>query len=187
MGRVGVWDGMDGRPQANQSTLDLLTKGISFSCLVINPTHHHRLFGPRRASTSTVIKALWPQGDDIPPAALRRDAARLHLEQSHVLALGFREEARRAPPRAGPGLVRSDNDGRQREELEEGILTTVASYLAMLRVPSFFRPPIRASRDRWANGSRGDSSRFSSGVPYPPGLPSLYHLARDLGYHRRRW
>jgi len=81
------------------------------------------------------------------------DAALIHFGiQSHVLAL--EHELMPDPERLGPGpeWYDPDDDGHARE-LEEGILTAAAVYLAMLEAPQIIPPHDAGLRDRWAHGS----------------------------------
>lgn len=131
----------------------LATKGISYGTITVQPDatiDYSRLEG---VDFDLVIKPFGRKGTI---ARLRRfveDAARLHFGvQSHVLALGYKDKPDVPHLGPGPNWYDPDNDGRQRE-LEEGILTTVASYLAMLEVPVILPPADPGLRDRWASGS----------------------------------
>ena len=53
----------------------------------------------------------------------------------------------------GPDWFDPDADGKTRE-LEEGVLTAAACYLAMLEVPVLVPPRDQGLRERWASGSR---------------------------------
>ena len=89
-------------------------------------------------------------------ASLRRfgeRAARIHFGiQSHSLALAHRYDP-------DPGLLHGslhwydpDGDGKQRE-LEDGTLTALALYMALLETPLIIPPQDRRLRQRWARGS----------------------------------
>jgi hypothetical protein len=78
----------------------------------------------------------------------------LHLGiQSHVLALGHRDDP--VPERlgSGPDWFDPDADGVD-EELTEGTLTAVSVYLLLREAPTIVLPADPGLRDRWANGSR---------------------------------
>ncbi|MEX1364995.1 MAG: di-heme oxidoredictase family protein [Nannocystaceae bacterium] len=81
------------------------------------------------------------------------DAARIHFGiQSHVLALRHQDMPDPEALGAGPQWYDPDDDGKARE-LEEGILTAAAVYLAMLEAPQIIPPHDAGLRDRWAHGS----------------------------------
>lgn len=134
-------------------TLSLASKGISFGTIVVQPdaTIDYSLLDG--VDFDLVIKPFGRKGTI---ARLRRfveDAARLHFGvQSHVLALGYKDTPDVPHLGPGPDWYDPDGDGRQRE-LEEGILTSVASYLAMLEVPVVLPPADAGLRDRWASGN----------------------------------
>lgn len=134
-------------------TLDLVTKGISFGTLVVYPSadvDYAKLDG---VDFDLVIKPFGRKGTTSRLRRFVEDAARVHFGvQSHVLALGYQKTLDVAHLGPGPDWWDPDNDGKQRE-LEEGILTTVASYLAMLEVPVVLPPADPGLRDRWASGS----------------------------------
>jgi len=112
-------------------------------------------------------------------ARLRRfveDAARVHFGiQSSVLL--EQNHRRRDPAHLGAGAQwwDPDGDGKARE-LEEGLLTATACYLAMLEAPVILPPRDQGLRERWANGSRLFDATGCSGC----------HL-REMPLHDRRW
>jgi hypothetical protein len=159
----------------------LTTKGISFGTLVVKPDASIDYSSLEGVDFDLVIKPFGRKGT-IP--RLRRfveDAARLHFgEQSHILALGYKDKPDVPHLGPGPNWYDPDDDGKQRE-LEEGILTTVASYLAMLEVPVVLPPADPGLRDRWANGSALFDSVGCSNchVRQIPLLYTLWHETSD--------
>ena len=162
-------------------TLDLTTKGISFGTLVVQPDASVDYSDLQGVDFDLVIKPFGRKGTISRLRRFVEDAARLHFgEQSHVLALGYQKKPDVPHLGPGPNWYDPDNDGRQRE-LEEGILTTVASYLAMLEVPVVLPPADPGMRDRWANGSALFDSVGCSGchVRQIPLLYTLWHETSD--------
>ncbi len=134
-------------------TVDLVTKGISFGTLVVQPGADIDYSQLEGVDFDLVIKPFGRKGTISRLRRFVEDAARLHFGvQSHVLALGYQQKPDVPHLGPGPSWYDPDNDGKQRE-LEEGILTTVASYLAMLEVPVVLPPFDPGLRDRWASGS----------------------------------
>ncbi|MEP7123982.1 MAG: di-heme oxidoredictase family protein [Byssovorax sp.] len=162
-------------------SLALTTKGISFGALVVQPDATIDYSALDGVDFDLVIKPFGRKGTISRLRRFVEDAARLHFgEQSHILALGYQKKPDVPHLGPGPNWYDPDNDGRQRE-LEEGILTTVASYLAMLEVPVVLPPADPGLRDRWANGSAlFDSVGCSScHVRQVPLLYTLWHETSD--------
>jgi hypothetical protein len=154
-------------------TLDLTTKGISFGTLVVQPDANVDYSALQGVDFDLVVKPFGRKGTISRLRRFVEDAARLHFgEQSHILALGYQKKPDVPHLGPGPNWYDPDNDGRQRE-LEEGILTTVASYLAMLEVPVVLPPADPGMRDRWANGSALFDSVGCSGC-HVRQIPLLY-------------
>ncbi|MEM7159540.1 MAG: di-heme oxidoredictase family protein [Myxococcota bacterium] len=134
-------------------TVQMLSKGVEFGRLTVSAEGQLDTSELEGVDADLVVKPFGWKGN-IPN--LRRaveDAARVHFGiQSHVLAL---EHQANPDPEAlgrGPDWFDPDEDGRARE-LEEGILTAAAVYLAMLESPQIIPPHDPGLRDRWANGS----------------------------------
>jgi di-heme oxidoreductase (putative peroxidase) len=162
-------------------TLDLVSKGISFGALVVEPDANIDYSGLDGVDFDLVIKPFGRKGTISRLRRFVEDAARLHFgEQSHVLALGYKDKPDVPHLGPGPNWYDPDNDGHQRE-LEEGILTTVASYLAMLEVPVVLPPADPGLRDRWANGSALFDTVGCSGchVRQMPLLYTSWHETSD--------
>lgn len=132
--------------------VDLTTRDVTFGHLVAHPDGSVDLGGVDGVDDDLVIKPFGWKGRF---ATLRRtieDAARVHFGiQSHVLALQWMEDPDPALGN-GPDWWDPDGDGHQRE-LEEGILSAGAIYLAMLEGPVVIPPHDPTLRDRWAHGS----------------------------------
>lgn len=132
--------------------VELSSKGVGFGRLQARPDGTVDTAEVEGVDDDLVIKPFGWKGTF---ATLRRTvehAALVHFGiQSHVLALGH--ELVPDPDRLGPGpWYDPDDDGRARE-LEEGILTATAVYLAMLEAPQIIPPHDPGLRDRWARGS----------------------------------
>jgi len=139
-----------GQPQRTE----LMVNGVRFGALVAKPDGTVDTRGLRGVDEDLVIKPFGWKGHT---ARLRRfgeRAARVHFGvQSHVLALEHRDDP-------DPGLFGwshkwydPDGDGRSRE-LEEGTLTALAVYLALLEAPIILPPTDSKLRERWARGSQ---------------------------------
>ncbi|MCX4247225.1 di-heme oxidoredictase family protein [Paraliomyxa miuraensis] len=133
--------------------VELSSKGVSFGRLRVEPDGTVDTTALEGIDDDLVIKPFGWKGTF---STLRRaveDAALVHFGiQSHVLTLGHQLQP--DPDRLGPGpqWYDPDGDGRARE-LEEGILTATAVYLAMLESPQVIPPHDPGLRDRWARGS----------------------------------
>ncbi len=144
----------DARERGEPVTVKLASKEVSFGTLTAHPDGSLDAAGVEGVDADLIVKPFGWKGHT---AALRRfaeRAARVHFGiQSHVLALSHRDDP-------DPGLMGEghkwwdpDADGRQRE-LEEGTLTALAVYMALLEVPVIVPPHDPGLRVRWANGSR---------------------------------
>ncbi|MBL4683495.1 MAG: hypothetical protein JKY37_02810 [Nannocystaceae bacterium] len=146
----------DAIKQATESgepvTVALVTRGVDYGALTAHQDGGVDSSGIDGIDDDLVVKPFGWKGRF---ATLRRtieDAARVHFGiQSHVLALQWMEEQDPALGN-GPDWWDPDGDGHQRE-LEEGILTAGATYLAMLEGPVVIPPHDPQLRDRWAHGS----------------------------------
>lgn len=131
----------------------LTTHGISFGSILVSPDGTVDSAQVAGVDPDLVVRPFGWKGT---VSRLRRfveDAARVHFGiQSHVLALGYKEHPDPAHLGPGPNWFDPDNDGHPRE-LEDGILTAAAVYLAMLETPVILPPSDPGLRDRWANGS----------------------------------
>jgi hypothetical protein len=134
-------------------TVALVTHGVSFGSLAARPDGgvEAALVG---VSADLVVRPFGWKGT---VARLRRfveDAARIHFGiQSTVLVERHRAMPDRAHLGDGRDWFDADGDGKPRE-LEEGVLTAGAVYLAMLEAPVILPPRDEGLRERWANGSR---------------------------------
>ena len=132
----------------------LASKGVSFGHVVASPDGAVDTSQVSGVDPDLVVRPFGWKGT---VARLRRfaeDAARTHFGiQSTVLAEGNRVRADPAHLGAGTAWFDPDADGKTRE-LEEGVLTAMACYLAMLEAPVILPPHDQGLRDRWANGSR---------------------------------
>lgn len=129
---------------------ELIAKGISFGAVVAGPDGSINTSGVQGISTDLVVRPFGWKGD---AALLRRmveEAARSHFgAQSHPLAL--RNKGAPDLERVGAGSSDPDGDGVERE-IEEGTLSVVAAYLAMLETPVIVPPSGAALLERWAQG-----------------------------------
>lgn len=134
-------------------TVALKSKGVAYGTLVARPDGTLDGSGIEGVDHDLVVKPFGWKGHT---ASLRRFAERAALIhfgiQSHVLAIEHREDP-------DPGLLGDghkwwdpDADDRQRE-LEEGTLTALAVYMALLEVPVMIPPHDPALVERWAHGA----------------------------------
>ncbi len=136
-------------------SIALESKGVAFGTIHVDPDGTIDVTGLEGIDADLVVKPFGWKGTI---ARLRRvveNAARLHFGvQSHVLAVDH--EADPDPDRLGDGpeWYDPDGDGHARE-LEEGMLTAAAVYLAMLESPQILPPSDPGLRDRWARGRAG--------------------------------
>jgi CxxC motif-containing protein (DUF1111 family) len=133
-------------------SVELVAKGISFGRLTARSDGTLETSEVEGVDADLVVRPFGWKGDT---ARLRRfieDAARIHFGiQSHVLASEHQLDP--DPARLGNGpWYDPDGDGVQRE-LEEGLLTAGAVYLAMLEAPVVLPPNDPTLRLRWAGGS----------------------------------
>lgn len=130
----------------------LESKGVEFGTLVAMPDGTVDGAGIEGVDHDLVVKPFGWKGHT---ASLRRFAERAALIhfgiQSHVLTIEHRDDP-------DPGLLGDghkwwdpDADDKQRE-LEEGTLTALAVYMALLEVPVIIPPHDPALVERWANG-----------------------------------
>ncbi len=132
----------------------LLCKDVSFGSLVAHPDQSIDFAGLEGIDRDLIVKPFGWKGHT---ARLRRFAERAALIhfgiQSHVLAIEHRDDPDPGLLGAGHKWWDPDADDRQRE-LEEGAVTALAIYLALLEVPVVLPPHDPNLRRRWASGSR---------------------------------
>ncbi len=131
----------------------LSSKGVSFGQLEARPDGSVDGRAIEGVDGDLVVKPFGWKGTFPTLRRVVEDAALVHFGiQSHVLALGHQEQP--DPERLGPGpdWFDPDADGRARE-IEEGLLTATAVYLALLETPQIIPPHDPGLRDRWARGS----------------------------------
>ncbi|HHH30660.1 MAG TPA: hypothetical protein ENK57_20280, partial [Polyangiaceae bacterium] len=131
----------------------LESKGVEFGSLVAFPDGRLDETGIQGIDGDLVVRPFGWKGHT---ARLRRfgeRAARIHFGiQSHVLALDHLEDPDPGLLGFGKNWWDPDADGVQRE-LEEGTLTALAVYMALLEVPVILPPHDPGLRERWARGS----------------------------------
>ncbi|MRG93528.1 di-heme oxidoredictase family protein [Polyangium spumosum] len=133
-------------------TVALESKGVSFGSLTARPDGSLETSAVVGVDRDLVVKPFGWKGDIARLRRFTEDAARIHFGvQSHVLALGWQVEPDVPKLGAGPSWWDPDDDGVQRE-IEEGILTATAVYMAMLESPVILPPHDPALRARWSNG-----------------------------------
>ncbi|MFO0685125.1 MAG: di-heme oxidoredictase family protein [Sandaracinus sp.] len=134
-----------------ERTLALATHGVSFGTLVVHADGSVDTRGVEGIDSDLVVRPFGWRGTE---ARLRRvveEAARVHSGLQSTVLAGASQTAP-DPERLGAGpWYDPDADGVVRE-LEEGTLTAVAVYLAMLEVPTVLVPGDPALADRWAHG-----------------------------------
>lgn len=131
---------------------DLTTHGVSFGSIKVFPDGTADTSKVVGVDPDLVVKPFGWKGN---VSRLRRfveDAARVHFGiQSQILCLGYQAHPDPAHLGPGPNWYDPDNDGHT-HELEEGLLTAAASYIAMLETPQVIPPADAGLRDRWAHG-----------------------------------
>jgi cytochrome c peroxidase len=151
-------------------TRALESKGVSFGSLTAHPAGEVDTSAVAGVDADLVVKPFGWKGT---VARLRRfaeDAARIHFGvQAHVLALGWNDEDDVAHLGSGPNWWDPDNDGVQRE-IEEGVLTAAAVYMAMLETPVILPPHDPGLQARWSNGMAAFEVAGCSGC-HRPELP----------------
>ncbi|APR76487.1 Putative thiol oxidoreductase with 2 cytochrome c heme-binding site [Minicystis rosea] len=131
----------------------LTTHGISFGSIVVYPDGHADTSKVVGVDADLVVKPFGWKGTTSRLRRFVEDAARIHFGiQSHVLCLQAKDHPDPAHLGSGTNWVDPDDDGHVRE-LEEGMLTAAAAYLAMLETPAIIPPADEGLRDRWASGS----------------------------------
>jgi len=134
-------------------TLALQTKTVSFGSIVVYPDAQIDYAKLEGIDVDLTVRPFGWKGNIARLRRFAEDAARIHFGiQSHILALGY--QTKPDPDHLGPGpnWYDPDNDGKV-HELEEGVLTAAACYMAMLETPVMLPPYDAALRERWANGS----------------------------------
>jgi len=134
-------------------TATLSSKGVDFGAVTAFPDGHLDESAIEGVDGDLVVRPFGWKGHT---ARLRRfgeRAARIHFGiQSHVLALNHLEDPDPGLLGFGKNWWDPDADGKQRE-LEEGTLTALAVYMALLEAPVILPPHDPGLRERWARGS----------------------------------
>jgi len=135
-------------------TIELATHEVDFGTLTANPDGSVDSSGIVGVDVDLEIKPFGWKGHTARLRRFAEEAARRHFGiQSHVLALRNRGSAEEAAELGDGPWFDPDDDGVERE-LEEGTLTAVATYMALLESPVVLPPSDPQLRLRWANGSR---------------------------------
>lgn len=133
-------------------TVALTSKGVDFGSIRVEPDGTIDTALLQGVDSDLVIKPFGWKGTH---ARLRRvieNAALVHFGiQSTPLTTAHQLEPDPDRLGDGPDWFDPDGDGRARE-LEEGVLTAAAVYLAMVESPQIIPPSSPALRDRWARG-----------------------------------
>ena len=134
-------------------TATLESKGVEFGSVIAFPDGRIDETEIRGVDGDLVVRPFGWKGHT---ARLRRfgeRAARIHFGiQSHVLAMNHLEDPDPGVLGFGRNWWDPDADGIQRE-LEEGTLTALAVYMALLEVPVILPPHDPGLAERWARGS----------------------------------
>jgi len=121
-------------------TLALQTKTVSFGSIVVYPDAQIDYAKLEGIDVDLTVRPFGWKGNIARLRRFAEDAARIHFGiQSHILALGY--QTKPDPDHLGPGpnWYDPDNDGKV-HELEEGVLTAAACYMAMLETPVMLPP-----------------------------------------------
>lgn len=183
------------REKRAEVTVELDSKGVQFGSLTARPDGTLDLSKVEGVSPDLVVRPFGWKGSDPSIRRFVEDAARTHLG---VLSQSLVERNVRAaqPARLGAYPDPEDPDGDEvRRELEEGSLSMLAIYVALLEVPVVLPPSDPALMARWAAGSaRFDAlgcagchvrsllleDRMGEERPDTPGLPPIrYNLLSD--------
>lgn len=139
--------------QGKSVTIDLVAKGVSFGKLTIAADGTVDTAAVEGVDADLVVKPFGWKGNVAKLRRFAEDAARIHFGvQSHVLALQWKDKPNIEKLGPGPNWWDPDNDGVQRE-IEEGILTASAVYMAMLEVPIMIPPHDAGLLERWGRGA----------------------------------
>jgi CxxC motif-containing protein (DUF1111 family) len=139
--------------EGNPITVPLVAKDVSFGTITAMPEGTVDLSKIDGVDQDLVVKPFGWKGNVDKLRRFGEDAARIHFGvQSHVLALGWKDKPDYDKLGPGPDWWDPDNDGIQRE-IEEGVLTAFAVYMALLEVPIVIPPHDAGLRERWARGS----------------------------------
>jgi CxxC motif-containing protein (DUF1111 family) len=131
----------------------LAAKDLSFGSIIAYPDGSLDTSEVEGVDGDLVVKPFGWKGNIAELRRFGEEAARIHFGvQSHVLALGWKDKPDLEKLGPGPDWWDPDNDGVQRE-IEEGILTCFAIYMALLEVPIVIPPFDPGLRERWAKGS----------------------------------
>jgi Di-haem oxidoreductase, putative peroxidase len=134
-------------------TVELEAKGVTFGHITASPNGSLDESAITGVDGDLVVRPFGWKGHT---ARLRRfgeRAARIHFGmQSHVLALEHQEDPDPGLLGWGKNWWDPDADGVQRE-LEEGTVTALAVYMALLETPVMIPPHDGELRERWARGS----------------------------------
>ncbi len=134
-------------------TIPLMTKGVLFGSIRADAEGQIDTSEVRGVDSDLVVKPFGWKGHT---ARLRRfgeRAARIHFGvQSHTMALAHKDNP--TPELLGAGERWWDPDGDEvQREMEEGTLTALAVYMALLEVPVLIPPHDPSLQRRWAGGS----------------------------------
>ncbi len=134
------------------ATVELASKGVRFGSLTARPDGGVDLAAVEGVDGDLRVKPFGWKGHTARLRRFAERAARLHFGvQTHVLALEHRLDPDPATLGWGPWWD-PDRDGVSRE-LEEGTLTALAVYLAMLETPRVIPPAEPDLLLRWSRGS----------------------------------
>ncbi len=133
--------------------VQLQAKGVDFGRIVVRPDGTIDDTELEGVDPDLVVRPFGWKGHTARLRRFAERAARIHFGiQSHVLAEQHQEDPQPERMGWGPNWWDPDGDGHQRE-LEEGILTAMAVYMALLEVPVIIPPTDAELRERWADGS----------------------------------
>ena len=159
-------------------TVALGAHAISFGALGVDAGGTVDTSGVEGVDADLVVRPFGWKGTGSRLRRFAEDAARIHFGiQSHVLALQYQSSPDVPHLGAGPEWFDPDGDGHVRE-LEDGSLTALAAYMAMLEAPIILPPHDEGLRARWASGAaRFDALGCASCHAH---LPLLYTTRHEL-------
>lgn len=134
-------------------TVALQTKGVDFGSITVGADGRVDDGELEGVDADLVVRPFGWKGHTSRLRRFAERAARIHFGiQSHVLAQQHQEDPQPERMGWGPDWWDPDGDGKQRE-MEEGLLTAMAIYMALLEVPVIIPPSNAELRERWADGS----------------------------------
>ncbi len=134
-------------------SVELVTKGVSYGTLRVDRAGNLDTTGVEGISPDLVVRPFGWKGTTASIRRFDEEALRIHFGiQSSVLITRNQHTPDPARLGSGPKWWDPDDDGTARE-IEEGTLSALEVYAAMLEVPTVLPPAAPELRRRWARGT----------------------------------